>query len=86
MAPSTTEIRPVLFISTIFYQSYTIHAAPLKNDPTLALFHRSCRITYCKCFWKYTNDRDVHIMGAWSLGLLLFIMQGPKICSINISI
>jgi hypothetical protein len=52
-----SKIRLVLFISTLFYLSYIIHAPTLKNDTTLAPLHKSGRITNCQCFWKYVEGR-----------------------------
>jgi len=65
MALSTSHIILVVFIRTIFYLSYIIHASTLKNDPRLAALHKSGRIPYCQCFWKYMEDRGAQILGTW---------------------
>jgi hypothetical protein len=57
MASIRLKIRFVLFIRTLFYLCYIIHASTLKNDPSLAPKHKSGGIPYCQSFLKYILDR-----------------------------
>ena len=59
IASSTSKIRLVVFIKTLFYLSQIIHNPAMKKDKRLAPLPKNGRIPYCQRFWKYTGGRCV---------------------------
>jgi hypothetical protein len=61
MVSSTSKIILVVFL----YLSYIIHAPTSQNSPSLAPLHKSGRIPYYQCFWKYIKTE---VFKSWSPG------------------